>query len=655
MKSKKTIFAFALSLIPMLLLGCTNTPVSSTPTESSSNVSGSSTSSSTDSSSLYWTSTDGNGVHYINGYLGNEENIVIPSVVNGVSIDVLNTLVFADHANLKSVIIPASITVISDGVFSGCSSLVSVSFQGAVTSIGGRAFAGCASLSSIQIPDSVTYIGARAFDGCSSLTSLTLPSKLKYWNEFATSNCSSLSEILIDSNNNYFSSKDGILFNKSLSSLVAFPNAKAGTYQIPSSVTRIESGAFAYSHLLTSLVLPKDLSFIQDGAFQGCDSLVSLTLDSQNEAYTVIDNVLYSKDGTVLVAYLGGLLGPFSIPTSVTTVDQGFFDCKGLSEVTISANVTSLQATSFYDCSSLVSINVDTANSQFGSTQGALFSKDLKTLLFVPNGVSGVVSVPDGTVAIGDGAFHNCYKITGAVWPSSIKTIGSAVFYGCSALASFTCPVPSFYLGKYFFYGCSSLVSINLSSVLSSISEYAFAGCSALSSFSFGSHVTDIGKGCFMNCTGLVSISIPSSLHSLGQYAFYGCSHLTSINIDGYLSIFNSYCFAKCTALETLTFPETTGTSSSSAKPTVTLYEGAFADCSSLRSIVLPSTTTFVGSRAFANDLLLSIYFSASSLDTVTLNSGWNIFSGKGYVYSESQPASTGDYWHYVNGVPTIW
>jgi len=638
----------------MFLLGCTNTPVSSAPTESSSNASGSSTSSSANSSSLYWISVDGNGLHYINGYLGNEENIVIPSTINGVTIDVLNNFVFSGHSNLKSVTIPASITSIRENVFEGCTSLTSVIFQGPVTFIGGSAFKDCTSLASVTLPNSVSVLGANLFEGCTSLTSFTLPSSLNYLNNYVFLGCSRLTSIAINASNTLFSTVDGVLFNKKQTSLLTFPSGKTGSYEVPSSVTLIQDGAF-FQCSLSSLVLPVNLSYIQNAAFQGCSHLSSLSLDPQNANYTVANNVLFSKDQTTLVAYLGGLSGTYSIPSSVTDIGTAFFNCSEITGVILPTGLVTFSASAFYGCSKLSSIEVNSENSSWASSSGALYSKDLSKLILVPEDMAGSFSVPSGTKTIANGAFHSCSRLTEVVLPSTLVKIGSGLFYGCSSLTSVSGFSNLSYVESYTFYGCSSLASITFSVNLTAILEYAFYGCSSLTTFSLGNKFSSFGKACFMNCSSLLSIEIPSGCHTIPQYAFYGCSKLSSIVIDDYVSSFGEFCFGQCSSLSSLILPETVIESFATVQPTVAFMEGAFAYCTNLVSIVLPSTTTLIGSRTFANDSLLSIYFSASSFDAVTLNFDWNVFSGKGYLYSENQPTSMGDYWHYINGYPVAW
>ena len=77
----------------------------------------------------------------------------------------------------------------------------------------------------------------------------------------------------------------------------------------------------------------------------------------------------------------------------------------------------------------------------------------------------------------------------------------------------------------------------------------------------------------------------------------------------------------------------------------------AFNLCVSLTSIVISASVTAIGTGAFASCHSLNIYCEATSTPT-GWNSDWNSNGGTAYWYSETE--KTG-YWHYVNGVPTLW
>ena len=122
-----------------------------------------------------------------------------------------------------------------------------------VTSIGYRAFAYCDFLTSIMIPNSVTNIGDLAF-GSYSLNSIT-----------------------VDRLNPVYISVDGVLFDKGQTTLIQYPEGKAGSYAVPNSVTSIGSAAFRDCGLL-SVTIPDSITDIGYGAFMGCTSLTSVTI-----------------------------------------------------------------------------------------------------------------------------------------------------------------------------------------------------------------------------------------------------------------------------------------------------------------------------------------------------------------------------------------
>ena len=126
-------------------------------------------------------------------------NVVIPSIVNSISITSIGDYAFSEK-NLTSVTIPNSVTYIGDGAF-GDNSLTSVTIPNSVTSIGNNAFKKN-QLTSVTIPDSVTSIGSGAF-ATNNLTSVTIPDSVTSIGEFAFFNNPPLTSVSIKESTTY--------------------------------------------------------------------------------------------------------------------------------------------------------------------------------------------------------------------------------------------------------------------------------------------------------------------------------------------------------------------------------------------------------------------------------------------------------------------
>ena len=136
-----------------------------------------------------------------------------------------------------------------------------------VRTIGYYAFEGKTNLTSVAIPDGVTFIGGRAFFGNTSLASATIPGSVTNIEYEAFSDCTSLLAIIVDAANAFYSSADGVLFNKSQTTLIQYPGAKVGSYSIPRTVTDIGYQGFAYCTGLTSVMIHDNVTSGGDGAF----------------------------------------------------------------------------------------------------------------------------------------------------------------------------------------------------------------------------------------------------------------------------------------------------------------------------------------------------------------------------------------------------
>ena len=163
------------------------------------------------------------------------------------------------------------------------------------------------------------------------------------------------------------------------------------------------------------------------------------------------------------------------------------------------------------------------------------------------------VTIPNSGTSIGKEAFKNCFSLTSVTIPSSVTSIGEYAFYSCSSLTSVTIPSSVTSIGDWAFSSCSSLTSVTIPSSVTSIGISAFRSCSGLTSVSIPNSVTSIEDYAFRDCSGLTSVTIPNSVTSIGTYAFKGCNGIVSITIGSGVKIIGPWAFAECKNLETLT------------------------------------------------------------------------------------------------------
>jgi hypothetical protein len=231
----------------------------------------------------------------------------LTSATIGNSVTSIGDFTFSSCTTLASVTIPDSVTSIGHAAFSGCTNLASVTIGSNVTRIGDTAFASCTSLTNITIPNSVTSIENSAFGYCTSLTNITIPNSVTNIGRSAFDYCTSLTAITVDGLNSFYSSVDGVLFNKSTNTLILCPEGKAGSYPVPDSVTNIGDRAFYSCASLSSVTIPDSVTSIGYAAFSSCTSLTGVYF--QGNAPGLGGLGVFSDANSVTVYYLPGKTG----------------------------------------------------------------------------------------------------------------------------------------------------------------------------------------------------------------------------------------------------------------------------------------------------------------------------------------------------------
>jgi hypothetical protein len=262
------------------------------------------------------------------------------SLANGVIS--IGASAFGNCPVLTSVTIPGSVISIGPYAFNYCSSLTNATISNGLVSIGDAAFEECTSLTNFTIPDSVSSIGEDAFYECRSLTSITIPGSVTSIGLDAFNYCYRLTAITVDAQNPAYSSVDGVLFDKSVTTLIQAPGGLGGNYTIPTSVTRIGEDAFNFCLGLTNIAIPVGVTSIGEQAFSACFGLTNITI--LNGLTSIGDAAFYNCAG----------LTSITIPSSVTNIGENSFNqCGSLNNVTIPGSVTSIGAYAFSYCNFL--------------------------------------------------------------------------------------------------------------------------------------------------------------------------------------------------------------------------------------------------------------------------------------------------------------
>ncbi len=336
---------------------------------------------------------------------------------------------------------------------------------------------GCSSyvIGKMYIPETiggltVTGIGGYAFDLC-NCNSVHIPATVEYIEtDSGLWSLSSLEEITVDADNANYSAENGILYNKDKTTLLLYPDAKAGNaFEIPSHVKTIGSRAFSNSDVFM-LTVPGNVKTIENEAFYYCTYLTDLIIEEGVEhigdyafyySYKLINisladgikyigkeafgETLYTRTSTSYdsdkVAYLNNYLiatnsrasgGNYDIKEGTVLIAGGVFEWKKITSISVPASVRSIGNAAFNGCEMLESINIAADSEYFcNNAQGAVYTKDMKALVAYPMArKQACFAVPEGVTEIRPYALDCDYMLSNKYIPSSVKTIGA---YGIGA------------------------------------------------------------------------------------------------------------------------------------------------------------------------------------------------------------------------------
>lgn len=264
----------------------------------------------------------------ITKYVGNYLDVVIPPYLGGLPVVEIGSDSFSD-ATVRSVKVPEGIAKISD-----------------------RAFFFCQDMDSIDLPESLQIIGGNAFYGCLSLTRLYIPANVISI-DCLTFGWTSLKEINVASGNSHYASRDGVLYNSSMTTLIFYPPNKPGQeFTLPDTVTEIGFYAIDRPVNLKKLILNSSLREFSVGRITGSIADISA---KNNPYFCDIDGVLFSADESKLIAYPSGRDGTsYTVPDGTSSIGTyAFADAGWLQVLDLPDSLASFSQDCIALCSSL--------------------------------------------------------------------------------------------------------------------------------------------------------------------------------------------------------------------------------------------------------------------------------------------------------------
>ena len=589
--------------------------------------------------------------YYIIDYYGNKTNVKVPSKVNGKKIVGLEEKVFAGK-KIKSVVIPNTVYNIGTNVFKGIKTLKKVTLPDSVKRISPEAFKGCTALTTVNA-SGITHIYEYAFAGCKKLKNIPLK-KIKDFGYAAFKGCSSLTTA-----------------NLAISEVVS-------------------RNVFENCTNLKSVHLSKKTRYIGPAVFKGCKSLEKISVDEQNNIYSIYDGALTRNNKSEIVAYPAARAdNDFVIPSETKVVNSyAFYGAKKLkADLTFSNKIKQIGVGAFENCLLIEKISLpDTVktiskhafrNTAFMKAQKGNSAYYVDNILIRMSNVKGEYTLKDSTVFIANHALDDC-EVDTLIIPESVTKFNQYSLLGNGTVDTLIINSPaevfddinfdSVYsmgdkpkesqiknvivnspIDKLGITFCHSTVeNVTLPDTVTTISSLAFSYCKNLKSIDLPDNVTTLGNGCF-DYSSLESIKIPQSVTTIQDYAFAG-TNLKKIVLPDTVTSIGKYLFKDCKKLTQAKLPSAITTipvqtfwgckalkSFDVEENITTISKQAFSK-SGLQKITLPSTIQSIGKESFKNCPLETIKIKNGTIENIHAKAFDGAKSGiKFYVNTKAQ------------------
>ena len=389
-----------------------------------------------------------------------------------------------------------------------------------------------------------------------------------------------------------------------------------------------QSVALRYEEIGEGADVDKKLVAVE-GAFAGCDSLVTVDLGSN---YILSDGNLYDKDFEFVVAVLMTKTdSSLVLGDSVKGILEYALYGSRVENLTLSANTRYFSAQSLTG-SKVTTLDVPAQNGYFTdfNSQGLIVTKDLTQAVYLEDGFSGILTLPSNLSDINSSVLDKGtvtgfafdgenakFEISSGIILNKNKTSILAVPNSLSGDIILPNTITSFDKSAFENLGLTSITLVDSLGAESSGQTYSSQGGVLYNStmtvlvfvpkdisgdLILPSTLTDIPDGAFADRVNLTSITADARLSKIGGYAFENITAQINLANDGLLK-----------GISAESFRNYKGTSLVIPESVTSIAEGAFYGCGNLTSVTLP----FVGVSASATNekALIGVVFGSSPFD----------------------------------------
>ncbi len=217
-------------------------------------------------------------------------------------------------------------------------------------------------------------------------------------------------------------------------------------------------------------------------------------------------------------------------------------------------------------------------------------------ILDYQNRNASVVTIPNGVVGIGRGAFAEMYDLEKVNMPESLRCIAKGAFEGCTWIQEFQFMSGLRYVGAEAFRDCSSLLKATFADGVRSIGESAFTNCWQMQSVRLPYTVTDVGDNAFSGCGAIRGVTVPTHVKTMKELFPQSYAKIETAEVAEGEKTVMAEMFKGCVKLR----GGATQTDMSMVPNTVTnIGAMAFQGCTSLTAFVVPNSVTEMGTSVF--------------------------------------------------------